>query len=180
MSIKPPITGAEFDGYAGPTPQGEWAYVVDDYGIVYGKRPWPFRRFSHMNGKRSVYTEGASVRLAPDTEFRAWRNEYVLLFVREDGLSADGIMHLWVAPQGMGGWVENVHVTIAVPSFEGTFRTELPPEVAEQGAAKLTRITALLRAEAARRDAGQRRPVTAHELYAQRQRAAALTAALEN
>lgn len=167
----PPIAGAEFDMYARATPEGEWSYVVDDGPIVYGKQPWPFRRFSHINGRGRVYTEAGSVRLSPDVAYYSWRNEYVLLYARKGGASVYGRLHLWVAPQGMGGWVYDAWFDIEVPSFEGAFRGVLPPEVAEQGAVKLARITAFLRAEASRRDAGRRAPVTAGDLYARAQRA---------
>jgi len=52
-----------------PTAQRTLGLLVDDYGIGYGPGWWPYYR----NGKPE------SVRLAPDTAFYAWRDQYVLV-----------------------------------------------------------------------------------------------------
>jgi hypothetical protein len=174
-----PIPGAEFDAYATPPREGDWSYVLDDTQIVYGKKPWPFRRRaadgfaaygSPGRRQRARYTEGASIRLSPDVEFRSWRNEYVVIHTMDEGSRATGNLRLWAGQQGMGGWVYNARFDVAVPSFDCSFRNELPGELEEQGRVKLDRITAFLRAEAARRDSGKRAPVTAADLESKREK----------
>lgn len=54
-----------FDGYGQLLELGNWSYVVDDYPAGYGKGSW--------------YPFDGSARLAPDCDYRSWRNEYVLI-----------------------------------------------------------------------------------------------------
>jgi hypothetical protein len=63
-------SGSEFDMYAQPVPGGEWSYELDDHGVRYRRTGWPFGRDS----KHSTEPEVTGVRLAPDTDYRSWRN----------------------------------------------------------------------------------------------------------
>ncbi len=50
-------TGSEFDGYAQPTPPGEWRYVLDEHGVKYRRQGWPFgREPTPMTGPPSSHT----------------------------------------------------------------------------------------------------------------------------
>lgn len=91
---------AKFDMYAVPPPKGDWGYDLDEMGVRYRRDTlWPFSR--------------DVVRLAPDTEHYAWRNEYVLVGVRDGGERAEATLNLWVRKQGRGGMVvDGVHVTL--------------------------------------------------------------------
>lgn len=80
-----------FDMYGIAPPEGDWSYIVDSTEIVYGPGWWPFYRHGTPTG----------IRVSPDTEFRSWRNEYVLIFPRT-GATAAARVHLYVRPQGSG------------------------------------------------------------------------------
>jgi hypothetical protein len=54
--------------YAPPHQAEDWAHLVDD-GITSGPAWWPY----HRDGKPGT------VRVGPDTEFRSWRNQHVLI-----------------------------------------------------------------------------------------------------
>jgi hypothetical protein len=77
---------AHFDMYYVPLPEGEWEYEVDDYGVVYAEAHWPlvFRRaVDDPDVPTGVYRGmpewACTLRLAPNTEYRSWRAQYVLL-----------------------------------------------------------------------------------------------------
>jgi len=63
------LTEPRFDMCAAPPPEADWAYEVDDTDVTCGPGWWPL----HRHGQPDV------VRLAPNTRYWTWRNEYVLL-----------------------------------------------------------------------------------------------------
>lgn len=155
-----------FNPYGLPTPEGDWAYRLDDHGISYSRNPlWPFRR--RIDAARTArFEEDASVRMAPDTGYRAWNSQYVtLLGPRESTERSSGYLKLFVRKQGMGTIAIPCTFDIDLRGFECTPRGIVPPEAQADADLKFPRITAFLQAEAARRDAGRRRPVTAYEIY---------------
>jgi hypothetical protein len=161
----------EFDGYALKPPEGDWDYVVDDTQVRYSKRwPWPFEKDGRLRFEAErTHPVPASVRISPDVAYYSWRNEYVLLFPSDDGVTAAGSCRLWLRPQGMGAMVVRAFFTIHVPTdgtrdFRCAFTSDPPAEVAGQGEAKLRRIEAFLRSEAKDRDEGRVEPVTAADL----------------
>lgn len=96
--VKDPA-GARWDMYAVAPPEGDWAYILDDYGIKYRRglvaqrlRPgwWPFAyddpkrehqaRRDRRSGPVKQECGAAHICLSPDTAFYAWRNETVSVF----------------------------------------------------------------------------------------------------
>lgn len=168
--------GSEFDGYAQPVPLGQWGYALDDHCIVYRRTGWPF-------GRRPVAGRGEpgpeSVRLAPDTDYRSWRNEYVLLYPGRIGQwgedAAEGWAHafldLWVRKQGMGGIiVPRVEVEIDVDHAAAHVAATCPPVLREQAQMKADRLLAFLQhhTSRARTPRARRTPATAHDAYLKR------------
>lgn len=165
--------GSEFDMYAVVPPDGEWAYALDDFGIKYRRGGgWPFRRGDGDGG-------AAGVRLAPDTAYQSWRNEYVLLWPgrhgRYDREGTSGWGHaslsLFVRGQGRGGVVVPVVVEIDVVSGAVHVAGDCPGVVLGQAEVKGERLLAFLATHWER--AGRARLprlVTAHEQWARRQR----------
>ncbi len=77
--------------YGAAPPEGQWAYTVDDFGICYGPGWWPF----HRDGKPGT------VRVAPDVEYRARPNEYLLISPGQ-AATATARLHLFIRAQGLG------------------------------------------------------------------------------
>jgi hypothetical protein len=151
---------ARFDMYGQPPPEGDWRYVIDDSGISYGPGWWPLYR----TWLGSAGLQPAGVRLAPDSEFRSWRNEYVLI-----GPGSGPVMvahlNLYVREQGMGAIVvEHVAVTLDIRNRAATVDEGCPGIVLEQAQGKAGRLLAWLLAERAARRSGRARPVTAADL----------------
>lgn len=165
-----------FDGWAVERPAGEWEYCVDDHSVIYGMgQPWPFGFSQHMGRAEPVKHYPFSVRLAPDLDYRAWRNEYVLLHPSEDGLTASGIVHLWVEKQGMGGNIVDIYVTLdlAADGMPASFTGNVPQPLVGQFISKIAKLRACIRHHQARCEAGDKEPVTAYALWEKKQPAAA-------
>lgn len=143
-----------FDPYGQPPPSGEWAYVLDAFGVEYGRGWWPFYR----DGKP------CGIRVAPDTDYRSWRNEYVTLWPDTDaGVTAK--VTLYCRPQGLGAIVVDARIHIDLRARTATLVTACPDEIREQAETKATRLLAVLLAQRRARRRGRPRPVTAHELW---------------
>lgn len=143
----------KFDGWAIAPPEGDWEYELDDFGVTFGSGWWPF----YKDGKP------AAVRLAPDTAYQSWRNEYVLLWSDGDATAHAGLK-LWRRPQGMGGMVARARVTIDIRGKRATVGTACPSDLLEQAEAKAERLLRfILMARGERR--ADRRLITAHERY---------------
>ena len=162
-----------FDMYAIAPPDGEWSYTLDDFGISYRRGGgWPFRR---RDGDGSA----AGVRLAPDSAFQSWRNEYVLLWPGRHGrYDSDGTsgwghtsLRLYVRPQGLGGMVVPVVVELDAVSGAVHVADDCPAVVLGQAQMKGARLLAYL-VEQWERAGRARLPrlVTAHERWQRRQR----------
>lgn len=145
----------EFDGWAIPPPTSDPPYAVDDAGLTYGAGPWPFRRFDdgHL----------ATVRIAPSSEYRAWRNEYVLVHPNEDGSGAEAQLQLWLRPQGMGGYVLRVNVTLDLARDAYSFAPLHHASLQARAESKAQRILDLVGVARRERDRGATRPTTAAE-----------------
>lgn len=165
--------GSEFDMYAQPVPAGEWSYALDDHGIRYRRFGWPFGR----SYKRRGEPEPTSVRLAPDTEYRSWRNEYVLLYPGRlhecygDATPdwAHAYLNLWVRAQGMGGVVVRlVEVEIDVRNQVARIAEDCPAALRGQAEMKGARLVTFLQTHTARARVprSRRTPVTAHDAWA--------------
>jgi hypothetical protein len=115
--------GAEFDMYGIATPTGDWAYAVDDSGVVYGDGPWPFHD-DEDGGPRSV-------RLSPDTTYYSWRNEHVGVWPRRFGRAA-ATLTLYVRRRGSGAVVVACKVTFDLLSDTFSIDGSCPPQLREQ------------------------------------------------
>ncbi len=148
------MTEPRFDMYAVPPPDGDWAYEVDDTDVTHGHGWWPFYRHGHPD----------VVRLAPNTAYWAWHNEYVLLGPGKDA-TATARLTLYLAAQGMGGLVVNTHVRLDLRTRTATVDRDCPPEVREQAQTKADRLLAAVLAARAERRRGRTGPTTAHDRW---------------
>lgn len=153
--------GIKFDGWAVAPPTGEWSYALDDSGISYGGKPgtWPFYGLNPL-GTRKPRTP-RTIRLAPDSAYQAWRNEYVLAGLRPDG-TVWAAFSVFVARQGAGGYVADASATI---SLSGEIAVQAPARVLPEAERKARLILAFLRRAMDERDHGRRLPHTAYEAW---------------
>jgi hypothetical protein len=142
------------DGSAVAPPQGEWMYEVDDFNVVYGPGWWPF----HRGG------EPTTVRLAPNTRYWAWRNEYVLVTPTADA-AARARLSVYVAPAGAGGVVVTTGAVVDLRAGTAVVDDGCPAHVRDAAQVKADRVLALALAARAQRRRGQAAPVTAYERY---------------
>jgi hypothetical protein len=149
----------KFDGYAIAEPVGEWEYELNDLGVRYGRGSWP----SHGCDGRGSWP--CSVRLAPNTEYKSWRTQFVLLTLVPKGLVVFATLQVFVRPQGLGGWVHDAHAEMRLSPDEWTWRNPLPADIRRQAKVKRDKVLKFLCLARQERDAGQRAPVTAHERY---------------
>lgn len=154
----------EFDGWAsGDEADGQWEYELDDWGITYGRGPWPFYQHYQDEKRRRV----TSVRLSPNKAYQSWRTGYALAYVHDDGSLFCFTFDLWDKKQGMGGYVWHVHLSIENGQPVGI--ENLPPEIVDRVRDRWGKFERFLAACIAERDARKRRPITAHERYEQRE-----------
>ena len=178
--------GTEFDMWAVAPPCEPWSYVLDDDGIRYRRGPfgwWPFayageareqsaRRYWSAPADCGV----ACLRLAPDTEYRSWRNEYVLAEPdRTSPQLASARLTLWVRKQGLAGMVVRCRVQLDLRAQAFTIDRaghDWSAELTAQAETKAAKLLAFLAAARAERDAtdGPEVPVTAWDLDQERQR----------
>ncbi|MFI0411953.1 hypothetical protein E1264_02680 [Actinomadura sp. KC216] len=146
-----------FDPYGQSPPPGEWNYILDDFSVHYGPGWWPFYRDGRPCG----------IRVSPDTDYRAWRNEYVTLRPGTDaGVTAKATLHC--RPQGLGAIVVDVRIHIDLRARTTRIVTGCPDEVREQAETKATRLLAFLVAHRRARRQGEPEPVTAHQVWTAR------------
>lgn len=147
----------EFDGYGWMLDLGSWSYILDDWGIAYGTGAW--------------YPYSQSVLLAPDVDYRAWRNEHVRLCPSPtDPKMVTARMHLTLRPQGMGAMTVSVDAELDLSTGATAFRPDdVTGDLRVHALTKTRRIHELLAAERSRRDGTPRRrrrtPVTAHQRW---------------
>ncbi|MFF3867092.1 hypothetical protein [Micromonospora sp. NPDC001898] len=147
--------GTTAHGWGVTPPAGDWAYEVDDPGVVYGAGPWPF----HWEGRL------ASVRLAPNTTYQSWSHEYVTVWPGHIADQASTDLNLFVRKQGMNAMIWRCHgVTFDLLADTFTVPDRCPPSLRGQAEAKAQRILNLILAARAERDTYVR-PWTAHERY---------------
>jgi hypothetical protein len=154
---------AKFDGYAQATPQGEWSYCLDEPQIVFGPGWWPFYRSPH----HTAAPVPATVRLSPDTAYRSWRNEYVLVFDdRESSRMCWFGLRIWLRAQGMGGFVwESGHITLDIPTGTWAITGDVPDEVLTEVETKVAKIHTFIHQMRSLRRKGVERPPHAHEAW---------------
>jgi hypothetical protein len=158
----------EFDMYGVPEPAEPWGYNLDDTGIHYGPGDWPFWQVTGGNIVPGLPTTPESreprdsLRLAPDTVFQSWRQAYVLVYREPKGLS---LSFGWaIRPQGMGQHVAYVNVKLD-DDCRIRNRRDFTGDALKQVRARVEKFKAFLQQHRESRDRGEKRPVTAHELY---------------
>lgn len=195
--------GAEFYLHPAKPPESDWAYILDDSAISYQRGIlWPFRsaertgvrsdremirawqRAGRKRGENWQVGPGCgwrNVRLSPDTEYRAWRNEYIGVWPdTREAHKASADLHLYVRPQGQGAVVLNCTLILDLRDMTGTvttwpiegspagldgFSEDFPEALKAQATEKKVKILAFLAETMARRDAGKRKIETAHECW---------------
>ncbi|MEV6774424.1 hypothetical protein AB0N05_37885 [Nocardia sp. NPDC051030] len=159
--------GSYYDPYAITTPVGEWKYVLDDFGILYGDGWWPLHRPPRtILGEKG--TRPVQVRVAPDCAYRAWRNQYVLMIpCRPDMAVVRCRVPLYVRPCISGGILFDRTVTLDLRGqrYELDHRG-CPIELYEQLDTKGRRLLDLVLVHRKARRSSVPAPVTAHVLWA--------------
>jgi len=156
----------EFYSFGHELDLGDWAYILDDVGIVYGPGWYPFHRMperadtqatgSHAGrAAQAAPTTPTGVRISPDLEPRAWGNEYVLLEPYDHRVQAR--MTLFVARRGMGVTVRRLSLKIDLRQRQVSLPDACPDALRSQAETKGGRVLDLL--IAARRE--RRRGATA-------------------
>ena len=153
-----------FDMWGRPTPAEPWGYSLDEVGdFCYGEGLWPFyERERPRSPKKRLRSY---LRLAPDCDYRSWRNEYVLVGLDDDGVGASARLTLFVREQGMGAVVidrVDVKFDLAASTFEVDARC--PAEQREQAQSKARKILDLIERCRGERDKGKRKPVLAWQI----------------
>ncbi|GAB2734482.1 hypothetical protein [Nocardioides pakistanensis] len=156
------VPGEQFGALVSAPVTGAWAYCVDD-NVRFGKGWWPFYRADGLTGR----LRPTRVRLAPDTAYQSWHNEYVLLDPVERSRCRASLT-LFVRKQGLGGFVlPDVRTDLDIRSGSFTFPRPVPDALIAQAQEKATKILDFLRAaRTERRTADQ--PMTAYELHLRR------------
>jgi hypothetical protein len=169
---------AEFR-FPAPQPEGEWAYILDDMGVAYGRAPWwPFRDVDKQREREQNFWRKrkgiplpakdcgtVAVRISPDSAYRSWGCEYVTVWPDEQQSHlAAADLTLRIRERGMGA--DAVRCEAALDLRAGTFELRRCPDVVrKQGEAKAAKILAFLAAERDRRESGARKPVDAYDRW---------------
>jgi hypothetical protein len=155
-----------FEAFACPEPEGDWEYIVDDWGILYGPGRWPFYRIynNELRPERNGKKEPTSVRLNSDTGYENGVR-YVLLFPPQNDGRTEALIHVAVRPQGMGFYMAD-----AVVQFDlaGSFEIDRCPDIARpQVEDRARKILTFLAKATAERDKRKRKPETAYDNWRQ-------------
>lgn len=171
--IPPPLRVAReatFDMYGLALPLGNWSYAIDDGVVLYGAGWYPLhkavlRNETHPTAPLVTHQVStgrampAPVRLSPNTELRAWRNEYVGLRPYDHRVHAD--VNLFVNRRGAGAMTWALSIEIDLRAEAVTVPDGCPPELHEQAEVKGHRVLALLLAARHERYTGLREPSSA-------------------
>ena len=151
-----------FDPYAVPPPAEPFDYVVDDE---------PIRRTPPGN-PRLLQEDHSALRLSPDSAYRAWRNEYVM--VREEIVAFHRLVSVTVLrvqgsvylhPRGSGVDVLDFEAALLDPAREALI--SVATGGADRGAVKrkVLKVLDWYRSELKLRDSGEKPLLTATELW---------------
>ncbi|WP_225731074.1 MULTISPECIES: hypothetical protein [unclassified Nocardia] len=158
--------GCYFAVRAIPTPPGEWSYILDDFGVVYGSGWWPFHAIRE-NLVTGVATLGPTqIRVAPDTAYYSWQNQYVLLVpdLRDSALVTCRIQ-LYVRPIAV-----LVDRTVTLDLRAEQYQLDprgCPPALFDQLDTKAQRLLRFVLAHRAARCCGESAPTTAYDRWLQ-------------
>ncbi|WP_433635466.1 hypothetical protein [Nocardia sp. CA-120079] len=154
--------GSYFDGWAVPTPAGEWHYELDDWGIYYGAGWWPFHQYYEQTHGPSRLAP-ASIRVSPDTAYQSWRNESILLWPCETHPNrVDARPTLFVRTQGLGAIVAKTDITLDIKQRATTIASTCPPQLREQAETKAARLLRFVLDHRRARRRGITEPETAY------------------
>ena len=104
------------------------------------------------------------VRVAPDSEYRSWGNEYAPTIWPVDGARATADFHVWVRAEGNGAIL--APVTADFDLAGKTVRlTGCHVSVRSQAQSKAQKLLALIIEHMAARDAGELAPRVAFEVF---------------
>lgn len=151
-----------FDPYAVQPPMEPFDYIVADE---------PIRRMP-PGSPRLLRVDHSALRLAPDSQYRAWRNEYVT--VREETAAFDGqepvtVLRVqgsvYLHPHGLGVDVLDFEAAIVKPAQEGLISVAAGGN--DRGAVerKVAKVLDWYRSEIELRDNGEKPLLTATELW---------------
>ena len=160
-----PVKAIYFDTLAVPEPAGLWRYGLDDFGILYGPGEWPFYRSDRS--RVLAPREAASIRIAPDCEYRMWRNQEVRLYPQPVCHPVRVRLTLWVrAHEGGGAWLLPAEALLWLPTRKWVWQPDVPECLAVAAANARDRILNFLHVALSERDAGAIAPRTAHSRWA--------------
>lgn len=151
-----PITVApndEFDMYGLELPLDDWAYTLDEPGIVYGPGWYPFHRPTSRSEQNPAApllnhtvatgkTEPARVRISPNVANYSWRNEYVRLVPIDHRVQAR--ITLFVRRQGLGAMVRRITIEVDLRAGLVTIPERCPEPLRNQAEVKGQRVLDLL------------------------------------
>ena len=150
------------DPYAVSPPQEEFDYIVDDE---------PLRR-APPHSPTLLETAHSALRLAPDSLFRKWRNEYVS--VREEigflfGLGPVAVLRIhgaiFLYPRGFGADVLDFEATVIDPVGEAVVSVGVGGVHRAPVQRKLAKVLDWYRTEIKLRDDNSSPLLTAYELW---------------
>jgi hypothetical protein len=159
----------EFDMYGVAEPEEPWGYNMDDYGVIYGPRDWPFWKIDGGNqvpGLPKVEETRAPATilwLAPDTAFQSWHQARMMVFRTPRGGYE---LHFgWtIRPHGLGWHVALVTVHLTESCGIRNWN-DFKGDAMKKVRARVDTFKAFLKQHREARDRDEERPVTAHELY---------------
>jgi hypothetical protein len=153
--------GEVCDLQAVPEPAGNWDYELDDHGVTYGRGPWPFfRRGTEQTSQPTL------IRLAPNTAYRAWGIQYVLLMPNEALTRVYVCGQTYVKRPRFGTCERPLYAELSLPNLNWRWLSPIDAEILERARQRRRKILRFLRRARAERDRGQLAPITAHERWA--------------
>ncbi|MGW4720903.1 hypothetical protein [Nocardia sp. NPDC004260] len=160
--------GSYFHGWGVPTPEGQWQYELDDWGIVYGPGWWPFHRYYEQTHGRSRRTP-SSVRVSPGTAYQSWGNESITLRPSpQHPTRVEARMTLFVRTQGLGAIVADTQIALDIRQRRTTIADTCPPALREQAELKAARLLRFVLDHRRARRRGTTEPDTAYGRWMRR------------
>lgn len=150
------------DPYAVSPPAEDYDYVVDDE---------PIRR-APPGSARLLEASRSALRLAPDCQYRAWRNEYVL--VREEVAASDAhgpiaVLRIrgsiYLGPRGLGVDLFDFEAAVVDPGKEALLSIAAGSRQRDAVERKLLKVLDWYRTELQLRDRRENPMLTAAELW---------------
>jgi hypothetical protein len=129
--------------YPAEPPEEPYAYILDDEGIVYNPNSlWPF--WTPKSGYNGHKSNPAVIRIAPDTYYQAWGQEYILLGDRAAQQKAGVSFHISIEPKEMCYLVAHCHAEIDLQTWEIS-NLICHPSVEQAARTKLEKVTEFLK-----------------------------------